>query len=99
MTNKNAIVFNPAPVNLKAYDLNSSHYTAELTSYVVGGEMLYTLFGKIEVGKTVYLPMQHPIKKIHLLLGTLGTAYTTNQMIANHRMSSVKAALAQYQGR
>ena len=41
-TNSNAIVFNPAPVNLESYHLNAGSYSANAVSYVTEGEVLDT---------------------------------------------------------
>ena len=42
-TNKNAILFNPANVNLSDYGLSADNYTAAMTQYVVVGEILSVL--------------------------------------------------------
>lgn len=42
-TNKNCITFNPAAVNYKKYNLNPSRYTAQMTTYIVKGDILNTI--------------------------------------------------------
>ena len=44
-TNKNAKIFNPATVNLLAYGLSSINYSAEMTAFIVDGEVLNNIFG------------------------------------------------------
>ncbi|MBR2180972.1 MAG: RHS repeat-associated core domain-containing protein, partial [Oscillospiraceae bacterium] len=60
-TNKNAILFNPMSINPLAYGLNSSKYTADMTAYIVQGEILNNIFGNISkpIGNAVYLPAQY----------------------------------------
>jgi hypothetical protein len=43
-TNRDAYVFNPAAVNLKAYGLNSRNYTASMTAFVVNGDPVALTF-------------------------------------------------------
>jgi len=49
LTNRNAILFNPATVNLesylKPYGVNKSNYTAEMTAFIVEDEILNNIFG------------------------------------------------------
>ncbi|MNP06257.1 hypothetical protein D3C76_982320 [compost metagenome] len=86
-SNKNAITFNTALVHLYAYDLSKSSYTANMTHYVVKGEILNHIFTAPSIGKTVYLPQQHKIKWWH------NGWYVNNQRIKNHSMDSVINAL------
>ena len=44
-TNKDALLFNPATVNPYAYGLNTKNYTADMTAYIVEGEILNNIFG------------------------------------------------------
>ena len=44
-TNKNALLFNPATVNLFGYGLSGGNYSAEMTAYIVDGEILNNIFG------------------------------------------------------
>nr|WP_242617245.1 hypothetical protein [Enterococcus faecium] len=44
-TDTNAFLFNPATVNLSAYELNSSTYTADMIAYIVKGDALNNIFG------------------------------------------------------
>ncbi len=46
-TDRDAIIFNPATVNLAAYSLNSRDYTSDMTAYIVEGEILNKIFGVI----------------------------------------------------
>jgi hypothetical protein len=48
--NKNAILFNPATVNLDAYVKNSSDYSASMTAHIVDGEILYLRLLHLQVG-------------------------------------------------
>ena len=59
-TNKNAILFNPATVNLSAYNLSSKNYSADMTVYIVEGEILNQIFGWMSepIDNVVYLPNQ-----------------------------------------
>ncbi len=61
--NKNAIVFNPATTALSAYGLSAKDYTADMTVYVVKGEILHTLEA----------PFSEPIDKIVYLEGASGS--------------------------
>lgn len=59
-TNRDAILFNPATVSLGAYDLNSNTYSANMTAYIVKGEILNNIFGWMSepIDDVVYLPNQ-----------------------------------------
>ena len=46
-TGKNAVIFNPASVNLKAYGLDGENYNARMMAYIVRGEALNSLFGLV----------------------------------------------------
>ncbi|PPA80810.1 hypothetical protein C4A76_25245 [Brevibacillus laterosporus] len=88
--NKNRIIFNPATVNLKAYGLSSSNYSASMTAFIVKGDILNSI---IEVGfskpidKVVYLPQQYG--------GHWSKFWKTNAIdrIKNHIMGAVQKAL------
>ncbi len=56
-TNRNSIVFNPATTALSAYGLNAKNYNADMTVYIVKGEILNTIFGAFSspIDKLVYL--------------------------------------------
>ena len=60
-TKRDAIVFNPAMVNLLAYGLNAKDYTADMTAYIVEGEILNKIFGRVSehIGTEEYLPSQY----------------------------------------
>ena len=76
-TNQNAIIFNPATLAANAYNLNVDEYTAQMTAYIVEGEVLNLLFGIVSspVGNIEYLPKQ------------------SSGAIDNHSMASVISAL------
>ncbi len=80
-TNRNAILFNPATINLSAYKLNSSTYTGTMTAYIVKGEALDVLYGymSIPIDKVFYLPRQ------------------SWNPIVNHSMGAVKKAINKWQ--
>ncbi len=88
-TNKNAIIFNPATSNLSDYGLNASSYTADMTAYIVKGDIVNYFEGWFSnpVGKAVYLPQQYG--------GHWYEGWQTNAVdrILNHLMFSVKSAL------
>ena len=95
-TNKNAILFNPASVNLKAYGLDAETYTAEMTAFIVKGEILDYIFGDISepIGRVVYLPQQYPTDYSgNTTLGTLKK--NIENRIENHLMEAVISALKQ----
>ncbi|WP_429839804.1 RHS repeat domain-containing protein [Brevibacillus laterosporus] len=89
VANKNSIIFNPATVNLKAYGIISSNYSASMTTFIVEGDIL----NSIEVGfskpidKVVYLPQQYR--------GHWSEFWQTNAIdrIKNHLMGAVQKAL------
>jgi hypothetical protein len=92
-TNTNSILFNPASVNLSAYGLNKSDYTASMTAYIVKGEILNNLFGPISspIGTVVFLPTQY--KTPRWVIGTARTIMNQYNAIKNHSMSAVISAL------
>lgn len=91
-TNRDALVYNPAAINSGAYGLDSDNYTANMTAYVVRGEILHSKlnwWSARPIDKLVMLPRQHgsffdpePVR-------------TVNQ-VRNHLMSSVISALKEY---
>ena len=88
-TNRNAILFNPMSVNLGAYEgTKGKTYTAGMTAYIVGGDILNNIFGKVSnpIGKAVYLPNQN-VSQWWQAWNHLGNS------IKNHSMESVIAAL------
>lgn len=93
-TNRNAILFNPATVNLGAYGLNSSSYTGTMTAYIVKGEILNNIFGPISkpIGNAVYLPTQYPVN-------TPVQGINIVNSILNHLMPAVRSAVNEYEGR
>lgn len=90
-TKKNAILFNPATVNLGAYGLNSSDYSASMTTYIVEGEILHTIEGPFSkpIGRVEYLPEQYPTNN--------PVTYAENA-VKNHSMDAVIAALKEKEG-
>ena len=87
-TNRDAILFNPATVSLGAYGLNSKTYSANMTAYIVKGEILNNIFGLISapIDKMEYLPSQHT-SKWYDVVGQL------DDSIKNHQMDAVISAL------
>ncbi len=77
-TNKNAIVFNPATTFTDEYDLSVDDYSADMTVYVVKGDILNGLEGWFSepIDEIVYLPRQ-----------------SWWNGVENHGMDAVKAAL------
>lgn len=59
-TNENAMVFNPATVNLNAYNLDSSGYSGTMAAYIVRDDAVNDLEGWASqpIGSAVYLPQQ-----------------------------------------
>jgi hypothetical protein len=53
----NAIIFNPATVNLRAYGLNSANYSGSMTAFIVRGDALNNVFGFVSrpIDQVVYL--------------------------------------------
>ena len=75
--NKNCIIFNPASVNASAYGLDVNKYTANMTAYIVEGEILNMIFNSVSA------PIDQRVDLIR---------YTWNP-IKNHSMEAVKNAL------
>lgn len=88
-TNRNAIIFNPATSNLSAYGLSSSNYTANMTAFIVKGDIVNAAEGWFSrpIDEMVMLPQQHGGKWYDLWQTSL------YQSIQNHLMDAVKAAL------
>ncbi|MNO32897.1 tRNA(Glu)-specific nuclease WapA precursor [compost metagenome] len=88
-TNRNAILFNPASVVLKSYGLSSSTYKANMTTYIVKGEILSVLEGSFSkpIGKVVNLPTQYSVSSKWNIKRNIQNS------IKNHSMDSVKSAL------
>lgn len=66
-TNKDAIVFNAAPINSKAYDLSVSEYEAEMVAFYVTGDPIKAGIDYVNrkvpglirpIGEVVHLPQQ-----------------------------------------
>ena len=85
-TNRDAYVFNPAAVNLKAYGLDSKGYSASMTAFVVKGDPVAKtypfLFAK-PIDKLIMLPRQswtNPIEN-HNNFGEALRQYLENNTI------------------
>lgn len=58
--NTNAIIFNPATVNLSAYELDSNTYTANMVAYVVEGDALNVVLEEYTpIGELIMLDRQY----------------------------------------
>jgi uncharacterized protein YukE len=100
---KDAILFNPAAANLKDYGLKASDYHANMTAYVVDGEILNGIEGFVSkpIDKEVTLPTQHctipePIATAALFVPQLRTIDAGIGVVdagENHSMASVKSAV------
>ena len=92
-TNKNAILFNPATVNLDIYKLDKSKYTREMTAYIVEGEVLNNAFDLISepIGRVVNLPSQY---NVHTSIDALNVINS----VRNHFMDAVKKAIKEWEG-
>jgi RHS repeat-associated protein len=91
-TNRDALLYNPAAIVSSAYGLNSDDYTANMTAYVVRGEILHSQLNwwfARPIDKLVMLPRQHGS------FFEMGPSSTVNQ-VRNHFMSSVMSALKQH---
>ncbi len=88
-TGTNCIVFNPATVNLSAYGLSSSNYNANMTAFIVKGDVLNNAEGWFSspIDKAVYLPQQYG--------GHWYQGWQTNVVdkVRNHMMDAVINAL------
>lgn len=86
--NLDAIVFNPATANLKAYGADVENYIGDMTTYIVKGEILNKVEGIFSkpIDEVVYLPTQHRVHTGSKLLNLVNS-------INNHSMSSVKDGL------
>lgn len=92
-SNTNAIIFNPATVNLSAYGLKSSEYRASMTAFIVRGDILNNTFGPISrpIDNPIYLTSQH--KTPWWVLGPARRAFNLYNSIQNHLMDAVIEAL------
>lgn len=85
-TNRDAYVFNPAAVNLKAYGLSSKYYTASMTAFVVKGDPVaatYPILFAKPIDKLIMLPRQswtNPIEN-HNNFGEALRQYLKNKPI------------------
>lgn len=85
-TNRDAYVFNPAAVNLKAYGLNSKNYSESMTAFVVKGDPVagtYPLLFAKPIDKLIMLPRQswtNPIEN-HNNFGEALRQYLENNTI------------------
>jgi RHS repeat-associated protein len=84
-TNRNALLYNPAAINAKAYGLDSKFYTGAddngMNAYIVKGDAINTFVNSWlakQIDKATYLPKQ------------------SSNPITNHSMGAVIKALEQY---
>ena len=92
-TNMNAIIFNPASVNLNAYDLDASNYTGNMTAFIVRDEILNNIFGAISIpiDEVVYLDAQY--KTPWFIIGPVRNLLNIYNSVQNHSMNAVINAL------
>lgn len=90
-TNRNAYIFNPATSNLSDYSLSSANYTADMTAFIVKGDIVNYMEGWFSkpIDRVVYLPQQYGGGWRNKWVTTIG------DRILNHLMPSVKKALIQ----
>ncbi|MBJ6361856.1 RHS repeat-associated core domain-containing protein, partial [Paenibacillus sp. GCM10012307] len=88
-TGRDAILFNPATVNLSEYNLDSSTYSGKMTAYIVKGEVLNQVFGPTSkpIGSVVYLPTQYRVNY------RWNVVKNVRNSLKNHSMDAVKNAL------
>ena len=93
-TNKDAIVFNPATVNLSAYGLSSNTYSANMTTYVVEGEILNKVFGIISTPIDDYKTIKKDSLVGKLLKSTtIGQLYDLIESFFDHSIGTVIKSL------
>ncbi|BDX40385.1 hypothetical protein Q3F63_06520 [Enterococcus faecium] len=87
-TDTNAFLFNPATVNLSAYELNSSTYTADMIAYIVKGDALNNIFGGMSnpIGELIMLDRQHD-SPWWRIISRIGNS------VKNHGMEAIISAL------
>jgi len=89
-TNRNALLYNPAAINAKAYGLDAKSYTGAdkngMTAFVVKGDMLNRFINQFfakPIDKAVYLPQQseNPVTNhlIDTMIKALQEYYKTNE--------------------
>ena len=90
-TGKKAILFNPASVNLGAYDLNSDDYDGDMTAYVVDGEILNNIFGDIStpIDKLEIINKESIWEKIFKKASPAGNIYGLIDGLKNHSIETV----------
>ena len=94
-TNRNAILFNPATVNLNAYGLDSSNYSANMIAYIVEGEVLSDIFGPISapIDEVEYLNSFFCSSEMDLFAGPL---FGFVLSVIKHSMDTVIELLPTY---
>ena len=93
-TNRDAILFNPATVNLAAYDLDSSDYTSDMTAYIVEGEILNKVFGVVSTPIDEKETLKEDSFWIKLLKSTpIGQIYDLVESFSDHSMETVIESL------
>lgn len=82
-TNRDAILFNPANANLKAYGLDGSSYTGNMVQYVVENEILYrTGIGPVS-------PARIPTIRTAFIKQQIHKPIALDEAIDNHQMTAV----------
>ena len=93
-TDRDAILFNPATVNLAAYDLDSNDYTSDMTAYIVEGEMLNKVLGVVSTPIDEKKPLKEDSFWIKLLKSTpIGQIYDLVEGYFDHFMDTVIESL------
>ena len=98
MYNKNAILFNPAPLTLSAEMYNASKsYTSNITEYIVRGDIINSTLNRFASplshnNNVVYLPSQHQLSWGQVKNNGLLTSLWNNA-IQDHYIESVISAL------
>ena len=90
-TNRNAIVFNTATLNEKAYDLDQSKYRANMTVFTVEGEVLSVLFGPMStpVDKQIIIGKDNIWKKFFKNATMIGQIHSAIELFSNHSIEKV----------
>ena len=87
-TSKNAILFNPAKLNVAGYGLDGQSYSANMTQYVMQDEVLSTLkFGPVSKKAIPSITTTDLIKP--------NTGLTVFEQIYNHLIGPVKKAIVE----
>lgn len=92
-TNKNAILFNPAPFNASKYNDKISAYTAQINEYIVRGEAINLTLNNLanplnSRDNVTYLPSQYSLSWSQIRQQGLFSAVRDNA-VKNHSMEAV----------